>query len=198
MKTRALHRILGLVMLLPLIGWAITGSIFFLKPGYANAYDTPQVKTYPLETNIALAPDRSWLEFRYVKTILGEHLLARTEQGWRHLDPLSLQPRQAPTTDEIRALLADALATNPSRYGHIANVEGNTATTDTGVRVTIDWNRLALAQRGTDTDRIDFFYKVHYLQWTGVAAVDKALGALGIALVLILSALGARLFFSKG
>jgi hypothetical protein len=66
------------------------------------------------------------------------------------------------------------------------------------VRVTIDWNRLALAQRGADTDRIDFFYKIHYLQWTGVAALDKALGGLGITLVLILSALGARLFFSKG
>src|ERR1044071_732935 len=198
MKARALHRIIGLVMLLPLIGWAITGSIFFLKPGYAGAYDTPQVKTYPLETNVALEPDPSWLEFRYMKTILGEHLLARTGQGWQHLDPHSLQPKPAPTPDEIRALLADALATNPSRYGHIASIEGDTAITDTDVRVTIDWNRLALAQRGADTDRIDFFYKIHYLQWTGVATVDKALGALGIALVLILSVLGARLFFSKG
>ncbi len=198
MKARTLHRIIGLVMLLPLIGWAITGSIFFLKPGYADAYDTPQIKTYPLETKVALEPSPSWLEFRYVKTILGEHLLARTSQGWQHLDPHSLQPRQAPTTDEIRTLIADALAANPSRYGHIASIEGNTATTDTNVRVTIDWNRLALAQRGADTDRIDFFYKIHYLQWTGVAALDKALGALGIALVLILSALGARLFFSKG
>lgn len=198
MKARALHRILGLVMLLPLIGWAITGSIFFLKPGYAGAYDTPQVKTYPLETKVALAPDRSWLEFRYVKTTLGEHLLARTEQGWQHLDPHSLQPKPAPTEDETRALLADALATNPSRYGHITSIEGNTATTDTGVRVTIDWNRLALAQRGKDTDRIDFFYKIHYLQWTGVAVVDKVLGALGTALVLALSVIGARLFFSRG
>jgi PepSY-associated transmembrane protein len=198
MKARALHRIIGLVMLLPLIGWAVTGSIFFLKPGYAGAYDTPQVKTYPLETNVALEIDRSWLEFRYVKTILGEHLLARTEQGWQHLDPHSLQPKPAPTEDEIRALIADAVTTNPSRYEHIASVKGNTATTDTNVRVTIDWNRLALAQRGADTERIDFFYKIHYLQLTGVATVDKALGALAIALVLILSVLGVRLFFSKG
>ncbi|MGA9768241.1 MAG: hypothetical protein WBV94_04320 [Blastocatellia bacterium] len=198
MKVRALHRITGLVMLLPLIGWAITGSIFFLKPGYETAYDTPQVKTYPLETGITLQPARSWLEFRYVKTVLGEHLLARTEEGWQHLDPHSLQPKTAPTTDELRALLEDALAVNPSRYGHITSVEGNMATTDTGVRVRVDWNRLALAQRGADTDRIDLLYKIHYLQWTGVAALDKALGALGIALVLILSLLGTRLFFSKG
>src|ERR1044072_4576684 len=123
MKTRALHRIIGVVMLLPLIGWAITGSIFFLKPGYAAAYDTPLIKTYPLETSITLQPVQSWLEFRYVKTIMGEHLLARTEQGWQHLDPHSLQPKPAPTTDELRALLADALAANPLRYGHIASVE---------------------------------------------------------------------------
>lgn len=185
-------------MLLPLIGWAVTGSIFFLKPGYAGAYDTPQLKTYPLETKVTLETDPSWLEFRYEKTILGEHLLARTAQGWQHIDPHTLQPKSAPTTDEIRALLTDALATNVSRYGHIASVEGDTATTDTGVRVTLDWNRLALAQRGKDTDRIDLLYKIHYLQWTGMAAVDKALGALGIAIVLILSLLGARLFFSKG
>lgn len=198
MKARAIHRILGLVMLLPLIGWAITGSIFFLKPGYAGAYDAPQVKTYPLETKVALEPAPSWLEFRYVKTILGEHLLARTERGWQHLDPHSLQPKPAPTEDEVRALLADALAANQSRYGQVASIEGNTITTDTGVRVLLDWNRLALAQRGKDTDRIDFLYKIHYLQWTGVAAVDKVLGALGLVLVLTLSVIGARLFFSKG
>lgn len=34
--------------------------------------------------------------------------------------------------------------------------------------------------------------------WTGVATVDKVLGALGILLLLALSALGARLFFGKG
>jgi hypothetical protein len=198
MKARAFHRVIGLVMLLPLIGWAVTGSIFFLKPGYAGAYDAPQVKTYPLEIYVALQTDPSWLEFRYGKKVLGEHLLARTAQGWRHLDPRTSRPKPPPTEDEIRALLDDALAANAARYGHVASVEGDTATTDTGVRITLDWDRLALAQRGTDTDRIDWLYKIHYLQWTGMAAVDKALGALGIALVLTLSLIGARLFFSKG
>lgn len=197
MKTRTLHRIVGLVMLLPLIGWAVTGAIFFLKPGYAGAYESLPVKTYPLATSIALEPNPAWLEVRVVKTILGEHLLARTAAGWQQLDPRSLQPKPAPAEDQLRALLADALAINPARYGQIATVEGNAATTDTGVQVTLDWNRLALSQRGKDTDRIDFFYRIHYLQWTGIAALDKALGALGIALVLSLSLLGARLFFSR-
>jgi hypothetical protein len=196
MKTRTLHRIVGLVMLLPLIGWAVTGAIFFLKPGYGGAYESLPVKTYPLANRIALQTDPAWLEIRVVKTILGEHLLARTSAGWQQLDPHSLQPKPAPSEDELRALLADAFAINPARYGQIATVEGNTITTDTGILVTLDWNRLALSQRGKDTDRIDFFYRIHYLQWTGLAALDKALGALGIALVLILSLLGARLFFA--
>ena len=198
MKTRALHRIIGLVMLLPLTGWAITGAVFFLKPGYGNAYALLQVKTYPLEPNIALQADPSWLEVRLVKTILGEHLLARTSTGWLHLDPRSLQPKPEPATDEVRALVTDAFSANPARYGRISGIKGSAITTDTGVRIELDWPRLALTQRGKDTDRIDLLYKIHYLQWTGVNRLDNVLGALGIILVLVLSALGARLFFSRG
>jgi hypothetical protein len=98
----------------------------------------------------------------------------------------------------VRALLADAFSANPARYGRISGIEGSTITTDTGVRIELDWTRLALTQRGKDTDRIDLLYKIHYLQWTGVKSLDKVLGALGIILVLALSGLGARLFFSKG
>jgi hypothetical protein len=197
MKTRALHRIIGLVMLVPLTGWVITGAVFFLKPGYVDAYEPLQVKTYPLEPNIALQPDPSWLEVRLLKSILGEHLLARTSSGWLHLDPRSLQAKPEPSTDEVRSLVTDAFSANPARYGQIASIDGTKTATNTGIRIELDWNRLALTQRGKDTDRIDLLYKIHYLQWTGVNRIDKVLGALGIILVLVLSALGARLFFSK-
>lgn len=186
-------------MLAPLTGWAITGAFFFLKPGYAGAYELLQVKTYPLEpNNISLQADPSWLEVRFVKTILGEHLLARTSKGWFHLDPRSLQSKPEPPTDEVRALVIDAVSANPARYGRISAIEGSTITTDTGVSIELDWNRLALTQHGKDTDRIDLLYKIHYLQWTGVKSLDKVLGALGIILVLVLSGLGARLFFTRG
>lgn len=198
MTTRSLHRVIGLVVLLPLAGWAVTGAIFFLKPGYAGAYEILQVKTYPLETNIAMQTDQSWTEARFVKTILGDHLLARTSQGWLHFDPSTRQPKPEPAADDIGALVTDSISANPARYGRVASIEGNLITTDTGVRVELDWNRLALTQSGKDTDRLDALYKVHYLQWTGIKSVDKVLGALGILLVLALSLLGARLFFSKG
>ena len=80
MKTRKLHRVIGLVMLLPLFGWALTGFIFFVKPGYEGAYELLQPKTYPMgDEKIAVTPDASWLEFRCFKTILGNHLLVRTD-----------------------------------------------------------------------------------------------------------------------
>ena len=194
---RRFHRLLGVIMLLPLVGWAVTGAIFSIKPGYDAAYEPLPLKTYPLVAPIAVDPDPAWLEVRYLRTILGDHLLVRTAEGWQHLDPQSRSQKPGPTEAEIRALLTDAFSTNPARYGRIVSISESTATTDTGVRVTLSWNRLALSQRGLDTDRIDTFYRIHYLQWTGVAAIDRVLGLAGLALVLLLSALGLRLFFRR-
>lgn len=190
MTVRRLHRLVGLVMLLPFAGWAVTGAIFFIKPGYGGAYEALAVKTYPLATAVTLPSNPAWLEARYLKTVLGEHLLVRTSSGWEHLDPKTLEERPAPNEAELRALLADAFTANPARYGHIARVDGLSASSDTGVQVTLSWTRLALAQRGPDTDRIDVLYKIHYLQWTGHPAVDKVLGAVGLVLILTLSGLG--------
>jgi len=184
-------------MLLPLIGWAVTGAVFFLKLGYAGAYETLPVKSYPFETEIKMTPDPEWLEVRQIRTILGEHLLARTSRGWLHYDPRLLQPRSEPAIDEVLALVNDAISTNPGRYGTIISAEGRHVITDTGIRIDLDWNRLTLSQRGADTDRIDALYKIHYLQWTGMKSVDQVLGALGILLVVALSVLGVRLFFAK-
>jgi hypothetical protein len=198
MKTRGLHRIIGLVMLLPLIGWAITGALFFLKPGYSDAYETLQVKAYPYETEVRFLPDPSWIETRFVRTILGEHLLARTSEGWLHLDPRSFRPLPEPSAEDVRALVDDAISQHSARYGRIVSVTGSAAITDTRIRIEVDWKRLALSQRGPDTDRIDAFYRVHYLQWTGSKSIDRVLGAIGILLLFALSGLGARLFFSRG
>jgi hypothetical protein len=197
MKTRSLHRIIGLLMLLPFIGWAITGAIFFLKPGYAGAYDTLQVKTYAFESNKPIQTDSSWLEVRLLKTILGEHLLVRTTDGWQHLESQNLKPKAAPNEAEMRALFNDAFSSNPARYGQIVTVEGNKIRTDTGVQAKLNWESMSLTQRGKDTDRIDFFYRIHYLQWTGIESLDKVLGGLGITFILVLSVLGAILFFRK-
>jgi hypothetical protein len=190
---RKLHRILGLVLLLPFFGWAITGLVFFLKPGYEGAYEGLSPKTYPLEGSLSIHPDPSWLEFRCFRTILGDHLIARTADGWLHLNPRDLRPRSLPTEGEIRRLLTDAISANPGRYGKIVSLSGDTARTDTGVEITMDWTSLSLQQKGRDTERIDQLYKIHYLQWTGIRSLDRAVGFVGIVLVIALTLLGARL-----
>ena len=197
MKVRKLHRGLGIVLLLPFFGWAITGLVFFLKPGYSGAYETLSPRTYPLTGALPISPDPAWLEIRYFRTILGDHLLARTGSGWHHLNPTNREPRSKAGENEIKLLLSDAFSANPSRYGNISRVSGDTVWTDTGVEVNIDWNRMSLQQRGKDTDRIDLLYRIHYLQWTGVKRLDRIVGFSGLVLVMALTTLGAWLAFKR-
>ncbi len=196
MTARKFHRVIGIILLLPFFGWAITGLIFFLKPGYKDAYEMLAPKTYPLEQKYTLAPDPAWLEVRYLRTVLGEHLLVRTSAGWSNLNPQTMQPQAMPSDDKIKLLLQDAFTAHPQRYGNIVSITDNTIKTDTGVEITLDWKRLSLQQKGKDTDRIDWLYRIHYLQWTGISSIDKPLGLMGIFLVLILTMLGIRLAFT--
>jgi hypothetical protein len=198
MRARTLHKVIGVVLLLPFLGWAVTGFIFFLKPGYASAYEILSPKTYPLDGAASISPPSDWLEYRYFRTVLGDHLIVHTDKGWVHLNPANRQPRSGPTRGEIELLLKDAFTANPLRYGEVSDISGRTATTSTGVEVTIDWNTLSLQQRGRDTDRIDLLYRVHYLQWTGVKGIDNALGLIGLTLVMVLTVLGAWLAIKRG
>jgi hypothetical protein len=192
---RKLHKLIGLILLLPFFGWAVTGLIFYLKPGYANAYDMLVPKTYPLDSTAAISSKPGWQEMRCVRTILGMHLLVRTDSEWQQVHPWTLERRTMSGEQELRRLVTDAFTANPKRYGHIARVAGDTVWTDTDVEVIFNWNSLSFRQRGRDTDRIDLLYKIHYLQWTGVRTIDKVVGLAGIVLVITLAVLGARIAF---
>jgi hypothetical protein len=158
MNPRKLHKTIGLILLLPFFGWAVTGLIFYLKPGYAVAYDMLAPKTYPLDTAVAIPSMSGWHEARCVRTILGTHLLVRTDSGWQQVHPQTLEQRTMPPEEEMRKLVTDAFTANTQRYGHIARIAGDTVWTDTDVEVILDWNSLSFQQRGKDTDRIDLLY----------------------------------------
>lgn len=189
---RTLHRLLGLLLLLPLGGWCVTGLLFHLKPGWAGAYAMPALHFEPLGETAKLEPGPEWLESRRLRTVLGEHLLVRTAEGRLHLDPATGLERPLPNEAELRRLLEPALADEP-RYGAIASVDGARVETETGVRIELDWDRLRLSQRGRDTDLIDGLYRVHYLQWTGIDWLDRVLAAAGLLALTLLSLLGLRL-----
>jgi len=207
MNVRRLHRVLGLVLLLPILAWAATGFIFFLKPGYGPAYASLRVRALPLAADSPVAsvrPQPGWLEMRTLRTALGDHLLVRTADGWSQLEPAGLRPRPVPDDAALRALLEDALGVDPDqkpRYGDLAsltrNGDGASATTTTGVTIDLDWATLSLSQSGRDTRRIDTLYKIHYLQWTGIKAVDRVLGVVGLVSLFALAVLGLRLAFPR-
>ena len=180
-----------------MLGWTITGIIFFIKPGYQGAYEQLSVKTYPLSESIALQPKHDWQEMKLVTTILGDHLLVKTKGSTKHLDPTSLLPKTTPNEIEFKALLLDAFTGNSERYGDVIKLDGLSAQTNTGVEIKLDWNNLRLSQKGQDTQLINLLYKVHYLQWTSHKGVDQVLGVLGLILLILLTILGVRLYLKK-
>jgi len=192
---KKLHKYLGLFMVLPFMAWAVTGVYFFIKPGYQAAYESLSIKTYPLASNIHLIGDETWLETRMVRSILGTHLLVKTQAGWQQRDLNTLSIIEAPTKQQVQVLVKDAIAHNQLRYGNITHIDGLNITTDTAVRISLNWSKMSLYQQGKDTDFINNMYKIHYLQWTGVDAIDKVLGVVGLMLVLLLAFLGIRMCF---
>jgi hypothetical protein len=199
---RRVHRLLGLVLLLPLLGWSATGLVFFLKPGYAAAYGTVRVFEYPLDGTLdpRAAVPAGALEARWLRSVLGDHLLVRLPSGPHHFDARG-ERFPLPGEASLRRLLEDAIRQDAVRYGAIESLardgSGGTvsARTTTGVTLDLDWATLSIRQTGRDTRSIDALYRIHYLQWTGIAPVDRVLGLLGLGSLVALAALGVRLAF---
>ena len=196
-KSRKLHKITGLILVLPMLAWTITGLIFFIKPGYQGAYEQLSIKTYPLSSALAVHPKQEWQEVRLIHSILGEHLLVKLNNKTVHLDPVTLALKPMPSEQELKILLRDAFSNNSERYGDILRVNGLSAKTTTGVEVKLDWANLRLSQSGQDTQLINQLYKIHYLQWTGHKTVDQFLGVLGLILLILLMFLGVRLYVKQ-
>lgn len=197
MSSRKIHKIIGLALLVPLLGWILTGLIFFIKPGYKEAYQQLSVKTYPLEAQLTVLPKHKWQEIRFIKTVLGEHLLVKTNGKVEHLEPSSLKVKELPTSQRIRQLIEDAISNNKERYGEVVSISGNQAQTSTGVEINIDWVNLRLSQKGKDTELINLMYKIHYLQWTPFNNINRLLGFLGLLLLAVLSFLGVKAYFQN-
>ena len=190
---RRLHRIIGTIMIIPFLGWALTGLVFFTKPGYTEAFESLSIKTYGNRDQFSFPVNEEWLEVRMLTSILGNHLLVKTINGWEHLNPTTLHTLALPPKQDIRRLVEDAISVNTKRYGNIVTVIKNQIETDTRVTIQLDWSQMLLSQKGRDTALINTMYKIHYLQWTGIAIVDRVLGLLGLGLICILAILGVLL-----
>ncbi len=182
------------MLVLPMLGWASTGLIFFAKPGYKAAYAPLAIKTYPLSLDLNIDGAQQWHEVRLLRTVLGSHLLVQVNGMPQHLDPATLQALPPPKTADVRRLIEDAVAAQQQRYGRVVSIDGTVARTDTGAEITLDWNTLKLSQQGRDTALIETLYRIHYLQWTPWDSLNRVLGVSGLLLLTALTILGVRIW----
>ncbi len=190
MNSKKVHRFAGIIMLVPLFLWALTGVVFLVKPGYEAAYEKLPVRLYAMDSPMTITPDARWQEISIKRSILGYHLIVQEDGHWQQLDLETLGEMPLPSKKQLLALVNDAISVNPERYGSIVSVEGNQVFTDTGVEISVDWPRLALQQTGTDTRIIRTLYKIHYLQWLGDSWLNKVLGVLGLVALFVVTLFG--------
>ena len=197
LKIRRFHRIIGMIMIIPFLGWALTGLVFFIKPGYTEAFEILSIKTYGNQEPFLVPANSNWLEVRMLKSVLGNHLLVKTTDGWEHLNPITLHALALPPKQDIRRLVEDAISVNPQRYGNVVTVTKHHIETDKNVTIQLDWSQMLISQKGRDTALINTMYKIHYLQWTGIKIVDRVLGLLSLGLICILAIFGVLLLYFR-
>lgn len=133
------------------MSWSLTGVVFLTKPGYEGAYEKLSPKTYEIKNPFRVVPKEGWHEIKFIRTILGYHLVVNDKGIWKHFDPDTLQERRFPSDAEIKALINDATSVNKERYGDVVEIGSENVVTDTGVEITLDWSKLSIKQSGSDT-----------------------------------------------
>lgn len=181
MSWAAVHRWCAIVLVALLVVWSVSGLLFHLKPGWDRAYDLLSAERSKTETlDTAIGP------------LIRHHSVLVDAAG---------VPR-ALTDDDAKVLVADAVARSPyaAAYGAVTRVshdEKSIRLDYTHATVTVDRTSARMSQRGADTDRIDWLYRIHYLQWTGNTAIDRVLAIAGLLLIWAVMIPGVVLFMRR-
>lgn len=220
LPVRRLHRLLGLVLCLPLVLWMATGLLFHVKHRYAEAYE-PLAAPLPAPAawggavmSPAAVTARGHLDAG-APIALGTHprglvcYFGKKGGEGAAVDSASGEP--VPLATEEAALLwaeaAVAASKHAARYGRpeggrpaekAAFPSRLTGTSDPafrfrfsgGKRVLVDRVTGEVSQSGDLNEWIDATYRVHYLQWTPWKGVNVALVLLAIPVTFLLAAGG--------
>jgi uncharacterized iron-regulated membrane protein len=206
------HRWLAIVLVAPLVVWSITGLLFHLKPGWDRAYDQLSAER-PAGLQPGAVASLAAIEaalggvtitrLELFDSVLGPLCRVTTSTGEELFDATTAKRRSPLSIEDARAIAVDAVSrsTHHAAYGEPLD----TKETDDTVRVrfaggsTVDVDRHAarLSQRGADTDRIDWLYRIHYLQWTGKRGLDRVLGVVGLMLIWAVFVPGIVLFVRR-
>ena len=202
------HRWLAIVLVVLLGVWSITGLLFHIKPGWDRAYDQLTVERRDSALRLAELTGLQSLggapltRIELFDTAIGPLYRARTATGTQLYDAKTGQLRVLDAA-AARTLAADAIARSPHRasYGEIDDVVLDDTTAHIklsgGPRVELDLRDARVTQQGPDTARIDWLYRIHYLQWTGNRNVDRVLAMAGLALIWAVMIPGIVLFVRR-
>lgn len=200
---RRVHRWLAIVLVIPLVIWSITGLLFHLKPGWSRAYDMLDPER-PAEVHLdKLVLPEGVTHVEVFSTAIGPLARVTTPKGDELYDAATGTKRSPLAIDAAQALAVDAIGRShfASAYGSATRVT-STETTVTleladGPVVEVGRNDGRLSQRGPDTDRIDWLYRIHYLQLTGNKTFDKILALAGLLLIWLVLIPGVVLFVRR-
>jgi uncharacterized iron-regulated membrane protein len=207
MSWSRVHRWLAVVLVVPLVIWSITGLLFHLKPGWSRAYDMLSAErpldttpTVPLDA-VAAAAGGPTQHLELFGSALGPLYRITTPTGTVLLDA-QLHRRSPLSAADARTLAADAVAHSAHRaaYGTLTSAQlagDHVRVTFAHANVDVDRDSAAISQRGGDTDRIDWLYRLHYLSWTGNRTLDKLLAITGLALIWLVMIPGLVLFVRR-
>lgn len=206
MSWRGAHRWLALALIAPLVVWSLTGLLFHLKPGWGRAYDLPSIERADALAVARLVPPAQLVvdgEITHVElftTALGPLYRVTTARGPALYDATTGARRSPLSADDAAALIRDAVARSPHAAAYGATIAppavAERAVTLAYASAVVELGRDdgALQQRGADTDRIDWLYRLHYLQWTGQRTLDRALGIVGLVVIWAAMIAGVVLF----
>lgn len=193
MSWAAAHRWLAIVLVVLLAVWSVTGLLFHLKPGWSRAYDTLSAERGgALHPGTLAAPSvvgDGVTSFELIDTALGPLYRVTSAAGPALFDAQTGARRSPLTLEDAKTLALDAVgrSAHAAAYGTIetADRRGEAAVIafSGGATVEVSLADARMSQRGADTDRIDWLYRIHYLQWTGNRSVDKVLAMGGLALI---------------
>ena len=207
------HRWLAIVLVGPLVVWSISGLLFHLKPGWGRAYEMLSAErdgsalrarelAAPGAIEAALGGGLA-TRLELFDSALGPLVRVATADGPELVDAVTARRRSPLSEADARALAVDAVARSPHRaaYGAPAEVRTDDRAVwvrfDGGPTVRVGRRDARLSQRGPDTERIDWLYRIHYMQWTGNAAVDRVLAVAALALIWAVLAPGLVLFVRR-
>lgn len=186
---RRAHRFFGLLAVLPLLAWLISGVGLAVLETLSTGGGEVTLPTQALHRAVTVRPEPGVGEVRVFETVLGQHLIQETEFGLRHLDPATGQIKPAPAEVELRELLGEAFAVDPEGFGEVELITADSTVTSTGRVIVLDWPSFTATYRDGTTRLANVFRRVHGLGLSGIPGIDRwvmiVAGALGLVLAML-------------